>query len=451
LTVKTEATTLTEDLINTEITGEPESKPETTDEVETESRAETADEAELGDEAKTKCREQREENECGKEDLGSDISGVADDENKSTLFKLFVHSQWLAVQSPYFKALFYSGMKETYCKEVVMKIYEHELEAHKTLIEAMYKFDALSDKDYHLVVQVLVLAHKYDVRNVVKKCKYVLLSTTPNLEMCEYIAKETEHLSDTADIYDMLEKFLVKEFTPIDDTWTLEKFTSLSKAALRLLLRSDDLGTRSENTIFVALMKWVRTTIPWFERQKCDLLDLVRFQFMSIDFLYDVVRDHYEAQRMPGFNKYFVEGLAYHGFSSSRREQLEPKPKERLVVNAVSPAFSWVIDEKMDEQLSTFPESSVYSDKFWYLGYPMELQLSYSKDLRNCGIYLCVLNLKGGACLSIRYTAKSNLFTSGTVKTRTNLFTAEHSAWGRGTVQKSTQKGNIIDVYVEII
>jgi hypothetical protein len=53
----------------------------------------------------------------------------------------------------------------------------------------------------------------------------------------------------------MLEKFLVKEFTPIDKTWTMEKFTGLSKAALRLLLESDSLATQSESTIFVALME----------------------------------------------------------------------------------------------------------------------------------------------------------------------------------------------------
>ena len=35
----------------------------------------------------------------------------------------------------YFKALFYSGMKETYAKEVVMKIQEHELRAHLTLYD----------------------------------------------------------------------------------------------------------------------------------------------------------------------------------------------------------------------------------------------------------------------------------------------------------------------------
>ena len=289
------------------------------------------------------------ENECSEKDSVCSGSEARDDENKSIVSRLFVHRQWLAVQSPYFKALFYSGMKETYSKEVIMQIHKHELEAHQTLIEAMYKLDVLKDKDYRLAAQVLLLAHKYDARHVFKKCKYVLLSTTPSLEMCEYILGKIEDLTDADDIYDMLEQFLVKEFTPIEDTWTLEKFNNLSEAALRLLLRSDNLGTRSENMIFVALMKWVRTNVLRFAHKECDLLHLVRFEFMSVDFLHDVVQDHIVARQMPGFNKYLVKGLAYHGFSEIRREQLEPKPKERLVTEDADPTFSWVIDEEVEK------------------------------------------------------------------------------------------------------
>ena len=213
------------------------------------------------------------------------------DRHKFLVRKMFVHSQWLSVLSPYFKALFHSGMKETFSKEVVMKIYECELEAHFVLIEAMYRLDVLNDKEYHLIVEVLVLAHKYDVSIVIKNCKYVLFFTAPSLEMCEYILQKTEYLPEMTGVNDMLQTFLVKEFTPIDKTWTTEKFTGLSKAALRLLLKSDDLVTQSENTIFVALIEWVSSNIFFSALcNKCDLLDVVRFEFMSVDFLSDVVR-----------------------------------------------------------------------------------------------------------------------------------------------------------------
>ena len=89
--------------------------------------------------------------------------------------------------------------------------------------------------------------------------------------------------------------------------------------------------------------------ISWFARSGCDLLDLVRFEFMSVDFLYDVVQDHDVASSMPGFNKYLQKGLAYHGFSQMRREQLEPKPKKRRLFEGAGPTFSWVIDDKTEE------------------------------------------------------------------------------------------------------
>ena len=311
-------------------------------------------------------------------------SEIIDDENKFPVRKLFVHSQWLSVQSSYFKALFYSGMKETYSKEVVMKVYDHELEAHLVLVEAMYKLDVLDDKDYRLIVQVLVLANKYDVPLVFKKCKYVLLSTAPSLEMCEDILQKTEHLTEMDDVNGILEAYLVKEFTPIDRTWTREKFIGLSKPALKLLLESDSLSTQSENTVFVALMKWVDSNIPRVSRWNCDLLHLVRFEFLSVDFLFDVVQNHPIARRMPGFNKYLLNALAYHSFSEIRRDQLEPKPKKRPSAEDDGPTFSWVIDEKLHEKLTTCPGVPSLSDKFWHQGYQMQLRLEYLKDSSKC-------------------------------------------------------------------
>ena len=375
------------------------------------------------------------------------------DGNEFLVRKMFVHSQWLSVLSPYFKALFYSGMKETYSKEVVMKIYEHELEAHLVLIEAMYRLDVLKDKDYHLIVQVLVLAHKYDVSIVIKKCKYVLLSTAPNLEMCEYILQKTEHLPEMTGVNDMLQTFLVKEFTPFDKTWTTEKFTGLSKAALRLLLKSDDLATQSENTIFVALIEWVSSNIVFSALcNKCDLLDVVRFEFMSVDFLYDVVQQDFWAQRMPGFTSYLQKGLAYHGFSETRREQLKPKPKKRQSLKDSGPTFSWVIDDNLEEKLSKFPGKDVFSDKFWHQGYSMQLNLSYLEDLGKCSFYLAVLNLKGDACLCVNIKAKSSLFSPRKMVSATKwLYTADDDCWGYPSLGRNQSvKSYTIDFWVEL-
>ena len=388
----------------------------------------------------------------GDKDTTKKTSDVKDDEVICAVRKLFVHSQWLSVQSTYFKALFYSGMKETYSKEVVMKIYEHELEAHLVLIEAMYKPDVLKDKNYHLIVQVLILANKYDVSLLIKKCKSVLTATTPSLKMSEYILQETEHLTEMALVYDMLQTFLVKEFSPFDEIWTTKKFTDLSEAAVRLLLKSDELATQSENTIFVALMKWVRSNISHEALHKCDLLDVVKFEFMSINFLYDVVRHNFFAKMMPGFTANFQKGLAYHGFSEMRREQLKAKPKKRPATKGSGPTFSWVIDDKVKEKLKKFPKLGVISDKFWHHGYPMRLHLTLCEDSSKCSLYLAVIGLKDEACLYINFKAKSSFFGSKVLKGTEWLYTGGGECWGYDDVEcNQSLQTYTIDLWIELV
>ena len=253
----------------------------------------------------------------------------------------------------------------------------------------------------------------------------------------------------------MLEKFLVKEFTPIDKTWTMDKFEDLSEPALRLLLGSDHLPTISENTIFVALMKWVRVNLSWRAQRRSDLLDVMRFEFMSVEFLYDVVRNHYIAKQMPGFDEHLLKGLAYHGFSDLRREQLEPQPKKRPLVNDSDPTFSWVIDDELEKKLTTYPGKRFYSDNFWYEGYKMLLSLTYCdvQDVSNCSFYLTVCNLRDKASLHVSYKTQSILFGSKALQTKKNKYTRESSSWGYKNRKRNPMlrgEGYTINVWVTV-
>ena len=120
----------------------------------------------------------------------------------------------------------------------------------------------------------------------------------------------------------MLETFLVKEFTPLDKTWIMDKFIGLSEAFLRLLFSSNDLPVQSENAVFSAQMKWIISNETALALSQSTLLSLVRFELMTIDYLFDVVQYHTVTRKMPGFSKFLQRGLGYHGFSQARREKL---------------------------------------------------------------------------------------------------------------------------------
>jgi hypothetical protein len=172
--------------------------------------------------------------------------------------KFYIHSSWLAVQSSYFRFLFFGGMKESSATEVHIQISASEEQAHLMLLEAMYTIDVLdSARSVDELLDVLRLAHKYDVKFVFKKAKYCLQAAVVSLDICEKIMrfiKVDNTITDVDDLASTLQSFLAKTFSPLDKTWQTTSFKTLCKPSVRYLLSSNNLVTASENTIFHALM-----------------------------------------------------------------------------------------------------------------------------------------------------------------------------------------------------
>ena len=81
------------------------------------------------------------------------------------------------------------------------------------------------------------------------------------------------------------------------------------------VLSSNELCVSSENTVFLALMKWAEVNEA-FDDQLEPLLDLVRFKSMTINYLHDVVTsDHPIASTVAKFPQLFEEAVFYHAFS----------------------------------------------------------------------------------------------------------------------------------------
>ena len=127
--------------------------------------------------------------------------------------KFYIHSLWLAVQSSYFRSLFFSGMKESSATEVHVQILASEEQAHLMLLEAMYKIDTLDNASVDELLEVLRLAHKYDVKFVFKKAKYCLQAAVVSLAICEKIMcfiKVDNTITGVEDLASTLQSFLAK-------------------------------------------------------------------------------------------------------------------------------------------------------------------------------------------------------------------------------------------------
>ena len=263
--------------------------------------------------------------------------------------KIFVHSSWLAVQSKHFRSLFYSGMKESNCKEVHVKISESEEDTHLRLLEAIYKADILNTSSVDELLAVLELADKYTLKFVFKKCKYVLQTRATNVDVCKtimHVVKEKHRMVEVEDLTGALEITLGKCFSPLETYWQTERFTSLSQPCVNYLLKSNGLSTQCENTIFQALMHWMETNgiDPSNIEPSSTVLDAVRFDMTTIDYLYNVIRVHPIATKLPHFQELLLKGMTYHALPSALRQRLsQVTPVARKAPACPIVQYAWEI------------------------------------------------------------------------------------------------------------
>ena len=342
----------------------------------------------------TQTAEEVEKHECGS--LTNEIPSQEQ--------RLFIHSSWLAAQSPYFRALFYSsGMKESFSKEIILKVTEEELEAHYTLIKAMYQPSILDHMDPYMVLEVLILANKYDVTLIFKKCKYVLMSVSMSLELCESVLAVVNEMPATDDLTEYLRCFLVKALNPLDKVWDTEEFKDLSEFSLRMLLSSNELAVLSENTVFIALMSWCE----YNDYNGPSLLPLLRPELMTVEFLQEVVYNHHVAKQMDGYNKLLVNGFRYHSSSPKRKALLENEITRRAEYKADNePSFTWQFFISEDNQQNS-PEM-YKSDRFWWCGFELTLSLTLESNLWSVGLY--IHNIEDASSLNFVWIIEAGLF-----------------------------------------
>jgi hypothetical protein len=339
--------------------------------------------------------------------------------------KFYVHSVWLAVQSSYFRSLFYSGTKESSAPEVHVQISESEEQAHLILLEAMYKIDTLDNASVDELLEVLKLAQKYDVKFVFKKCKYCLETMVDSLENVEKIIrfiKVDNAIADVEDLEKKLQSFLAKEFSPLDKTWQTTRFTELCEHSLKCLLSCNELVTESENTIFHALMYWIeqRGIENVLESQEPSLLSVVRFELIPIDYLYNIVQHNSVAKKLPDFNNHYLRGIYYHALSDTLKRRLPCQPVKRKANTESFIPYTWVIPRNELDKL-VLTGKSLKSDKFWYCGYRIVLiisrvvkimDLAGNKALFTATLSLAVMNLAQQSEVMIRWQAASRSLTS---------------------------------------
>jgi hypothetical protein len=272
------------------------------------------------------------------------------------------------------------------------------------------------------LLAVLELADKYDVKFVFKICKYLLQKNATTFEISTkimHVIKVKQNMNDVEDLAATSQLVLAREFSPLDENWKsgfTARFTNLSEPALKYLLSSDHLIVASENTVFHALMYWMEQNgiDPASLEETNDLLAVVRFELVTFDYFYNVIKNHPIASKMPKFNQLFLNGMIYHAMPSEQKKMLEEQPVQRKKSDGkVIVHTCFLHKENFDESVKNKKHKSTFQlGKFWACGYLMSVNMISGYP------QLTIHNLKKESLVPLKFsvekTKSSTMWKEGT-------------------------------------
>lgn len=120
------------------------------------------------------------------------------------------------------------------------------------------------------------------------------------------------------------------------------------------------------------------------------LLDAVRFDLTTIDYLYNVIRVHPIATKMPHFQVLLLKGMTYLALPTGLRNrlgQITPVARKENAEQIVQ--HTWVI---RSNNLPSIPRSKLTSEEFWCNGYKAKLE--FQKRKSGSGYYYALLTFR---------------------------------------------------------
>ncbi len=217
---------------------------------------------------------------------------------------IHVNSLVLATQSKFFSAMLVSKMREKIEKKIVLPV---ENESDVIIVnEALKLFynESIEIKDNKIIFELIGFLHRIDAENFIENLTRKL--NIHNIEDCNNILTninseilESEYCNNLRD--NLADVLLKVEFADFNKDWLSAKFLKLHPTTLKIVLASDKLNVKTENTVYLATRQWMTESdfIKEFEADKkssdykkllLSIFNCVRWEYLSNDFMFNIVR-----------------------------------------------------------------------------------------------------------------------------------------------------------------
>lgn len=205
------------------------------------------------------------------------------------------HKIVLASASPYFKAMFTSGMKESDMSKITLQGV-----CPNTMGFLLYFIYSSEIRINEMnVCQLLPAATMFQINHVIEACCVFLEN---QLDPCNAIGIANfaqQHCC--MDLYQKCNDFIFQHFGQVSQQ---DEFLQLNPCQLIMLIKRDELNVRSEKEVYDAVLRWVKQDEETRHPKMEHILCAVRCHFLPPNFLRDQIKHCALLQSMPQCRDY---------------------------------------------------------------------------------------------------------------------------------------------------
>lgn len=209
-----------------------------------------------------------------------------------------VHKVVLAAGSPYFKAMFTSGLKE--CEMSRVRLQGVCPSAIAWLVYFLYTGKIRITEI--TVCQLLPAATMFQISNVIDAC-CAFLERQLDPSNAIGIANFAEQ-HGCIDLKKKANQFIERHFTQVCGE---EEFLQLTPQELICLIRKDELNVREEREVYQAVLNWVKYDEDRRYPRMEHILQAVRCQFLTPSFLKEQMSNCAVLQKVPACREYLAK------------------------------------------------------------------------------------------------------------------------------------------------
>ncbi|KAM4020414.1 kelch-like protein 4 [Anomaloglossus baeobatrachus] len=234
-------------------------------------------------------------------------------------YKIPAHRLVLSAVSDYFAAMFTNDVREA--KEEEIKMEGVDPDALKSLVQ--YAYTGILELKEDTIESLLAAACLLQLSQVIEVC-------------CNFLMKQL-HPSNCLGIRSFGDAQGCVELLKVAHSYTMEHFIEvirnqefllLPANEIAKLLSSDDINVPDEETIFQALMQWVKHDVQMRQRDLGMLLSYIRLPLLPPQLLADLENSPMFANDLD-CQKFLMEAMKYHLLPERRSMMQSPRTKPR--------------------------------------------------------------------------------------------------------------------------